>query len=114
MENRGCAMLHRLASRGVTFVRRAARIRGHERDTRGIDGKLLGGNLDERSLDSLSKLDFSGEHRDAAVGVDAYARVEQRRVLEAAGQLCAARRFSRRLSALAGCELQERKAQDRK
>src|SRR5206468_11794955 len=80
--NRRGAVLHRLTARGISLVRRSARIRGDELDASGLDDKLFGRNLDQRGFDALSELRLAGEHSDAAIGIHAYPRIEHRRVFQ--------------------------------
>src|SRR6185436_19690951 len=77
------AVLHRLASGSEAFIWRPCRIGRDEIDLAGLDGELLGSNLQQRRLDSLSELHLASEHRNAA-GIDAYPGVEHGRSAQTA------------------------------
>ena len=91
------AVLHRLTARRVAFVRREAGVGRDELDPGWLDHEFLSRNLNECGLDALAELDLAGEHRDAAVCVDAYPRVEHRCIVQTARQR---RRFCGRVAGL--------------
>ena len=83
IHDRGAAVLHRIAARGVALVGRARCVGGNEPDARRADDELFRGELNERGLDALPELDLAGKDGDGSVRIDANPGVEHRRVLEA-------------------------------
>ena len=83
IHDRGAAVLHRIAARGVALVGRARCVSGDQPDACRADDELFRGELNERRLDALPELDLAGKDGDGSVRVDANPGVEQRRVLEA-------------------------------
>ena len=65
LQDRGAAVLHRMAAGGVAFVRRCSSVSAVTSfsDAKG-NVELFGGDLLERGLDALSEFGLAGEHRD--------------------------------------------------
>ena len=87
VQDRGAAILHRVAARGVALVRGKRRVGGDELDGVHVHRELLGCDLQDRGLDALAKLGLAGEDGDAAIGADTQPRVEQRFLVERPRQL---------------------------
>ena len=86
VEQRGPAVLHRMAAGRDTLVGRACRVGGDEFDVVGKDRKLIGGDLDQGGLQPLAEFGLAGEDGDATVGADLDPRIELRIFVEIAGQ----------------------------
>ena len=56
------------------------------RDSKGTSS-FFGGDLLKGGLKTLAEFGLAGEHRDAAVGIDANPGIQERRALQAAGRL---------------------------
>jgi hypothetical protein len=76
MQDRGAAVLHRMAAGGVALVRREFGIGGNDLQRLEGHAQLFGGDLLERGLEALAELRLAGESRDAAVGIEADPGVE--------------------------------------
>ena len=83
IHDRGAAVLHRIAARGIALVGRARCVSGDEPDACRADDELFRGELNERGLDALAELDLAGKDGDDSVRIDADPGVEHRSVLEA-------------------------------
>ena len=90
--NRGAAVLHGMAAGGVLFVGGQVRIGCDDFERFKSNVQLLSRDLLEGRLESLAEFGLAGEHRDAAVGIDANPGIQKRRLLQAARE---ARRRSR-------------------
>ena len=91
--DRGAAVLHGLAAGRVALIGGAVRIGRDDLERRKGNVEFFGGDLLKRGLETLPQLGLAGEHRDAAIGIDADPGIQERRVLQAARK---ARRFRRR------------------
>jgi hypothetical protein len=84
--DRGGGILHRVAAGGVALVGGQLGVGGDQAQDRRIEAELLRGDLDQRRLDPLAEFGLAGEHRDAAVRIEADPGIDPRRLGEAAGQ----------------------------
>ena len=102
MQDRGAAVLHRVAAGGEALVRRAAGIGGDQLD--GARGQVepLGRDLQQRRLQPLAQLGLAGEHRHMAVRRHPDPGIQLRRLLQAAGQRCLRRRRAALLGGAGG------------
>ena len=85
------AVLHGMAAGRVAFVGRGAGVGRVDRHGGEREVELLGGELRQRRGDPLPELGLAGQHFDPARRFDPDPAVEQRRLLQAAGQVGAAR-----------------------
>src|SRR5205807_5093347 len=83
---RGAALLHRQAARGLPFVWRERRVAVDDGDAFQIELELVGCDLRQRGADALAQLDLAAEDRHAAIRVDAQPGVQHAVAVEAAGQ----------------------------
>ena len=107
VHDRGAAVLHRLAARGIALVGGLRGIGCDQLDRRDRNRQLLGGNLDQRRLDALTDLRLACEDGDDALGIDPHPGVEHRRGAQRAGQWRRRRRWDCgcRSHGLLGCSL---------
>ena len=82
---RRAAVLDRLATGGLSLVRRLTGIAGDHLDAGQRQIELFGCDLRERGEDALPQLDLAGEDGRGAVGIDADPTVEPAIVLQTAG-----------------------------
>src|SRR5262249_33487292 len=80
------AILDRLATGGLSLVRRLAGVAGGHLYAGQRQIELLGGDLGERGEDALPQFDLAGENLRGAVGIDADPTVEPTIGLQAPGQ----------------------------
>jgi len=86
VQDRRPAVLHGMAAGGEALVGRASGVGGDQIQAGRRHVELLGGNLEQRGLETLPKLRLAGEHLDTAIRRDPDPRIEFGRFLQAARQ----------------------------
>ena len=84
--NGGAALLDRLTTEGVLFVRPARGVGGHHLDLVELDIELFGGDLGESRKDALTELGLAGEDDDGVVRLEPNPAFQSAVVTQTKGQ----------------------------